>query len=68
MTKKNTKQEIRLRNDVYRAALYLLKERGTQISGMPGVKMTLTGYVNEVLINDLDKQGHYPPRTEEEKK
>jgi hypothetical protein len=61
----NTKQEIRLRNDVFRAANYMMKEQGTQISGMPGVKMSLTAYVNELIINDLSKRGHYPPRDEE---
>jgi hypothetical protein len=51
---------VRLRNDVLRAVTYLLHEQGTPIAGVPGMKMTKTGYVNEVLINDLAKRGHWP--------
>ena len=58
---------VRLRDDVLRAVMYLLHEQGTQISGVPGVKMTKAGYVNEVLINDLAKRGHWPLKDMETK-
>jgi len=57
------KHYVRLRNDVLLAVTYLLHEQGTPLAGVPGMKMTKTAYVNEVLINDLAKRGHYPPKT-----
>ena len=59
MTRENY---VRLRNDVNRAIKYLLHEQGEQIAGVPGLSMTKTGFVNEVLINELSKRGHYPPK------
>lgn len=61
----NKKQYVRLRNDVFRAANYMLTEQGSVISGIPGVKMTRTTYVNELVMNDLSKRGHYPPKDKE---
>lgn len=55
-------QYVRLRDDVYESAKYLLHEQSSIISGVPGTAATITGYVNEVLINDLAKRGHYPPK------
>lgn len=61
----NKKQYIRLRDDVFRATNYMLAEQGVAISGVPGVKMTRTAYINELAINDLAKRGHYPPKNKE---
>jgi hypothetical protein len=44
-----------------------MHEKAAQIGGIPGVGMTKTGVVNEVMINFLAKEGHYPPKGETEK-
>lgn len=61
----NKKQYVRLRDDVFRATNYMLAEQGAVISGIPGVKMNRTAYVNELVMNDLSKRGHYPPKDKE---
>jgi len=53
---------VRLRNDVAKAADYMLAEQGTVIAGIPGVSLSRSAYVNEIVMNDLAKRGHYPPR------
>lgn len=59
MVKKNY---VRIRDDVDRAITYLLHEQGVQLAGIPGVSQKKATYVNETLINDLAKRGHYPPK------
>jgi hypothetical protein len=55
-------KRIRLRDDVDLSLEFYMHEKATQISGIPGVEMTKTGVVNEVLMNFLAKEGHYPPK------
>ena len=60
-------KRIRLRDDVDLSLKFYMHEKAAQISGIPGVEMTKTGVVNEVMINFLAKAGHYPPKGETEK-
>lgn len=53
---------VRLRNDVARAINYMLAEQGTMIAGVPGVSLSRSAYINELVINDLSKRGHFPPK------
>jgi hypothetical protein len=65
----NNKDEkrIRLRDDVDRSLKCYMREKAAQISGVPGVEMTKTGVVNEIVMNFLSGEGHYPPKVETEK-
>lgn len=53
---------IRLRPDVNRSLDYYIAEQGTAISGVPGIVMTRSDTVSEILMNFLAEKGHYPPK------
>jgi hypothetical protein len=55
-------RRIVLRKDVDISLEYYMKEKATIISGIPGVEQTKTGVVNEVMMNFLAGEGHYPPK------
>ena len=56
--------KVKIRKDVWTSLTYYLHEQGAKISGVPGVKISRTAVVNEVLMNFLASKGHYPPKTE----
>jgi len=62
MTQGEDDQKVRLRDDVFRSLTYFIHEQGARVSGVPGVKVTKTGVVNEVMMNYLADKGHYPPK------
>ena len=64
MTGGKKKDKINLRKDVSASLTYYLHEQGERVSGVPGVKISRTAVVNEVLMNFLASKGHYPPKTE----
>jgi len=61
-TRENQKLYVRIKHGVFAATKRMLAEQGAAIAGVPGVEIKLTTYVNELLINDLAKRGHYPPK------
>jgi hypothetical protein len=64
MTTGKKKDRINLRKDVGISLTYYLHEQGAKVSGVPGVKISRTAVVNEVLMNYLAAKGHYPPKVE----
>ena len=61
----DTVTRIHLRTDVNKSLNYYMHEKGTIISGVPGATMNKQGVVNQLLIEFLAREGHYPPKTEE---
>jgi hypothetical protein len=55
-------KRIRIRNDVYDSMTYYIHDKKTELSGVPGVMPDMACVVNEILINFLSSQGHYPPK------
>lgn len=55
---------VRLRKKVKQSLDYFIRERNTSVvaEGIVGEKITMAGYVNELIMSDLIKRGHYPPR------
>jgi hypothetical protein len=56
--------KVKIRKDVWISLTYYLHEQGAKVSGVPGVKISRTAVVNEVLMNYLAAKGHYPPKVE----
>jgi hypothetical protein len=65
MTNGKKKDKINLRKDVWISLTYYLHEQGEKVSGVPGVKISRTAIVNEVLMNFLASKGHYPPKIQD---
>jgi len=53
---------IRIRKDVDESLTYYIHDKKTELSGVPGVMPDKACVVNEILINFLSAQGHYPPK------
>lgn len=53
---------VHIRKDVNISLNYFMHEKAAQISGIPGVRMTKSDFVNEQLMNFLAEKGHYPPK------
>jgi tryptophanyl-tRNA synthetase len=53
---------VRIEKDVNRSLEYYMTEQGATISGIPGVKMSKSDVVSEILMNHLAGKGHYPPK------
>jgi hypothetical protein len=66
MAQTDDDQKVRLRDDVFLSLTYYIHEQGARISGNPGVTVTKTGVVNEVLMNFLAARGHYPPKCKDQ--
>jgi hypothetical protein len=60
------KEKITLRKDIRLSLTYYLHEQGAKISGVPGLKLSRSAVVNEVLMNFLASKGHYPPKVQPE--
>jgi hypothetical protein len=41
---------------------YYIHDKKNELSGVPGVMPDMACVVNEILINFLSAQGHYPPK------
>jgi hypothetical protein len=55
---------IRLRKDVHDSMKYYIHDKRAELSGVPGVMPDMACVVNEILMNFLASQGHYPPKRE----
>jgi hypothetical protein len=64
MPENEDENRVRLRDDVSLSLKFYMHEKAAQISGIPGVQMTKTAVVNEVMMNFLAKEGHYPPKVD----
>ena len=64
MVNQDNVTRIHLRTDVNRSLNYYMHEKGAIISGVPGATMNKQSVVNQILINALAAEGHYPPKDE----
>lgn len=53
---------VRIKPDVNESLDYYMHENAAIVSGVPGVRMTKSDVVSEILMNVLTAKGHYPPK------
>jgi hypothetical protein len=57
---------VRIRKDVNESLEYYMHEQMTPVSGVPGISMSKSEVVSEMLMNVLAAKGHYPVKVNKE--